>query len=181
AGAAPMWTAWSASRTCRAPRSQSEYTATAGIPSSRHARMTRTAISPRFAISTFTTSFCHGVHGTHGVRAAAPCHPWLQGNVAVFFRRVLIALGLEAGTGGNQLRPGLARTDHFVDEAARGGGVGVGELLAELRDPFGARRLGIRGLFQLAPVQNVDRALGAHHGDLGARPREVHVGPDMLA
>ena len=35
----------------RASRSASEYTATLRIPSSRHARITRTAISPRFATS----------------------------------------------------------------------------------------------------------------------------------
>ena len=42
----------SASRTCRASRSGSAYTATEPIPASRQARMTRTAISPRFAMST---------------------------------------------------------------------------------------------------------------------------------
>ena len=35
-----------------ASRSRSEYTATVGMPSSRHVRMTRTAISPRLAIRT---------------------------------------------------------------------------------------------------------------------------------
>src|SRR5260370_31374813 len=47
-----MQNASSASRTCSEPRSASEYTATVLSPSSRHARMTRTAISPRFAIRT---------------------------------------------------------------------------------------------------------------------------------
>src|SRR5438552_16384195 len=40
-------------RTCGAARSASEYTATVSIPSSRQVRMTRTAISPRLATSTF--------------------------------------------------------------------------------------------------------------------------------
>src|SRR5688572_21814806 len=40
-------------RTCRAARSTSEYTATAPMPISWHARMMRTAISPRFAIRIF--------------------------------------------------------------------------------------------------------------------------------
>ena len=44
-----MATASSAIRTWRAARSHSEYTATEAIPMSRHARMIRTAISPRFA------------------------------------------------------------------------------------------------------------------------------------
>src|SRR3954453_20733341 len=47
-----MQTARSASRVCSAPASAVEYTATASIPSSCSARMTRTAISPRFATRT---------------------------------------------------------------------------------------------------------------------------------
>src|SRR2546423_5203001 len=42
----------SAARTWGERRSTSEYTATASIPTSRHARMMRRAISPRFATST---------------------------------------------------------------------------------------------------------------------------------
>src|SRR5947199_42538 len=47
-----MWKASSARSTCSASRSASEYTATVGMPSSRHVRMIRTAISPRLAIRT---------------------------------------------------------------------------------------------------------------------------------
>src|SRR5438309_1938616 len=47
-----MRTARSASRTCSAPSSAVEYTATASMPSSCSARITRTAISPRFATRT---------------------------------------------------------------------------------------------------------------------------------
>src|SRR5665647_1148396 len=53
AGAGPMQTSSSAKRTWSDSRSASEYTATVWIPSSRHARITRRAISPRFAIRTF--------------------------------------------------------------------------------------------------------------------------------
>src|SRR5512133_2213687 len=45
-----MQTAVSAMRTCSAPRSASEYTATVRRPSRRAVRMTRQAISPRLAI-----------------------------------------------------------------------------------------------------------------------------------
>jgi hypothetical protein len=45
-----MHTASSAKRTWRAPASTDECTATLRMPSRRHARMTRIAISPRFAI-----------------------------------------------------------------------------------------------------------------------------------
>src|ERR1051326_712815 len=47
-----MQTAWSASRVCSAPASAVEYTATASMPSSCSARITRTATSPRLATST---------------------------------------------------------------------------------------------------------------------------------
>src|SRR5690349_9926348 len=44
-------------RTCSASRSGSAYTATEPMPASLQARITRTAISPRFATSTF----CNGL------------------------------------------------------------------------------------------------------------------------
>src|SRR6478735_8900932 len=50
AGAGPMHTLSSANLTCSAFESASECTATASMPSSRHARMTRNAISPRLAM-----------------------------------------------------------------------------------------------------------------------------------
>src|SRR5690348_7260833 len=49
----PMQTSSPANRTWSDSRSASEYTATVCTPSSRHARMTRSAISPRLAIRTF--------------------------------------------------------------------------------------------------------------------------------
>ena len=52
-GLGPTAYASSASRTCSADRSHSEYTATGDTPISRHARITRTAISPRLAMRTF--------------------------------------------------------------------------------------------------------------------------------
>src|SRR4051794_36577572 len=48
-----MQTASSAKRTWRARASASECTATVATPSSRHARITRSAISPRFAMRIF--------------------------------------------------------------------------------------------------------------------------------
>src|SRR4051812_2283176 len=53
AGPGPSRYASPARRTCWDSRSASEYTATDGMPSSSSARITRTAISPRFATSTF--------------------------------------------------------------------------------------------------------------------------------
>src|SRR6266481_2901256 len=48
-----MHTASSANRTCKELRSASEYTATVEIPSSLHAQITRSAISPRLATRIF--------------------------------------------------------------------------------------------------------------------------------
>src|SRR6516225_2320982 len=53
AGAGPMHTLSSANLTCSAFESAVECTATDWMPSSRQARMTRSAISPRFAIKIF--------------------------------------------------------------------------------------------------------------------------------
>src|SRR5579872_7327349 len=51
-----MRTASSANATCCAPASTSEYTATVVIPSLRAVRITRQAISPRFAIRTLVNT-----------------------------------------------------------------------------------------------------------------------------
>ena len=73
------------------------------------------------------------------------------------------------------------RQDDVVDVAARRGGVRVGEPLLVVGDEPRAlgRRIG-RGGDRVA-VEDVDRALGAHHRDLRGRPREVHVAADVLA
>src|SRR6476469_3885849 len=52
-GGGPIQTSSSAKRTWSDSRSASEYTATVSSPSSRQARMTRKAISPRLAMRTF--------------------------------------------------------------------------------------------------------------------------------
>src|SRR5260370_16809361 len=52
-----MQTLSSASRTCMASSSAVECTATAAMPSSLHARSTRNAISPRFAIRILSNIF----------------------------------------------------------------------------------------------------------------------------
>src|SRR5215203_1002556 len=53
-----MQTSSSANRTCSEFSSASEYTATVLMPSSRQAQMTRSAISPRFAIRIFLNMSC---------------------------------------------------------------------------------------------------------------------------
>ena len=54
AGAGPIRTASSANRTNGASASASEYAATVASPIARHVRITRSAISPRFAIKTLS-------------------------------------------------------------------------------------------------------------------------------
>src|SRR5262245_60959639 len=72
AGAGPGAPASSACRTWSASRSASEKTATVLMPSSRQARITRTAISPRLAMRTFekggVTSGNHNRHARTGQR-----------------------------------------------------------------------------------------------------------------
>ena len=124
-------------------------------PISRHARMMRTAISPRLAI-------------------ADDLHWCQSGMFAVLLRRdcLLSRLVLEPGERGDQLRGRVcARLDHFVDEAARRRHVRVGKLLPELGHPLRARRLRVRRRIDLALVQDVDRAFGPHHRDLRASAR----------
>src|SRR5690349_21466079 len=65
-----MHTSSSAKRTCSDSRSASEKTATVRMPSSLQARITRRAISPRFAIRTF-----------RNMSALPPGQPGVEGHV----------------------------------------------------------------------------------------------------
>ena len=90
-------------------------------------------------------------------------------------------LGAQQAQRLDDLGAGLVRGDHAVDVAALGGHVGVGERVLVLRDELGAPGLGVASASaQLLAVEDVDRALGAHHRDLGGRPGEVDVGAEVL-
>src|SRR5580700_3276039 len=56
----------------------------------------------------------------------------LERDVAMFFARRGVHLILQHAEGADDARPGFARLDDIVDEAAFGGGEGVGEALAKL-------------------------------------------------
>src|SRR6266508_4322754 len=88
------------------------------MPRSRSVRSTRTAISPRLATRTERK-------GVSDMR--------LQGDVAVLLGRVGVALALEHLQRGDQAGAGFGRLDPRIDEAARGGDVGVGQAFAVLR------------------------------------------------
>src|SRR5262249_50731654 len=118
------------------------------------------------------------------IQSRPSCLSWpsrLKGDIPVFFGRVLYPFGVEVAQRGDQLAAGLARLDHFVEKSAACGDVRVRELLAELVHLFGAHRRRIPGSVELALIQNVDRTVRPHHGELGGRPGVVEVGPDLLA
>src|SRR5579884_63108 len=70
--------------------------------------------------------------------------------------------------------PRLARVDHVVDHVVAGGDVDVDDL-AEVLDQLLLLGRRILGLLDLAAEDDLDRALGSHHADLGARPRDDQV------
>ena len=80
----------------------------------------------------------------------------------------------------DQPGPRLGGLDHVVDEPALGGRVRRRELVAVLADQVlrGEPRVG--RLLDLLAEDDVDRALRAHHRDLGGRPGERHVGAEVL-
>src|SRR5512138_3342457 len=112
-GAGPSKYASSAYRTCNALRSASEYTATVSIPSSRQARMMRTAISPRLATRTFLNMTPH-----RRERQLPFPTTHLQRNIPVLLRRVTIAFVAQHFQAVDQARTRLLRLDHIVDVAA---------------------------------------------------------------
>src|SRR3954452_6787829 len=77
-------------------------------------------------------------------------------------------------------RTGLARIDDVVDQVVVGGDVGVDDLphLGEHRLPG---RLRVVGRLDRRAADDVDRALGSHHRDLGARPGDDEIGLVRLA
>src|SRR5262245_50068636 len=173
-----MGYASSARRTWSAVRSHSENTATGEMSISRQARMIRTAISPRFAMRSFFTT---EPSNPQILKSSDPQIQVSQRDIPVFLRGVLVALVLEVAQRGDQLAPRFVRTNHFVDEPSPRGDIGVGELLAELGDLLGSHRRRIRGLIELALIENVDGAVWPHYREFRGRPRVVEVGSQMLA
>src|SRR4051812_40926020 len=74
-----MQTLSSANRTCSALASAVEWTATVATPSSRQARMTRRAISPRLAMRTFlNTPVSDGAEGLESASGRVDAEQWLS-------------------------------------------------------------------------------------------------------
>src|ERR1051325_1813556 len=142
------------------------------MPSSRQARMTRTAISPRFATSTRRKSGAAEPPGAGGGES--------ERDVAMLPGRVLLALVLQHLERADDLRSRLFRLDDLVDVAELGGLERIGERAPVLRDQPAPLAVGILRPLELVPEDDVDRALRAHDGDLRGREGEVDVAPEML-
>ena len=92
-----------------------------------------------------------------------------------------LALAVQAREGAADALAGQAWRDDFVEEPPRGRHVRVGERVPELLDAGRAGHCRVLGALDLTLVEDVHRALRPHHRQFGRRPREVHVGPEMLA
>src|SRR5213593_1788022 len=119
------------------------------MPSSRQARMTRTAISPRFATR---------------MRVKRGRSEW---DVAMVLGRVPVALVLQHLERADQARPRVLGLDDLVDVAELGRLEGIGERLAVLGLEAPALLLPVLRLLDLVPEDDVDGAVGAHDRDLG--------------
>src|SRR5204863_9442383 len=142
-----------------------------------------TAASPRSAqrvdaLQVVGAATNHASSGEEGSgRGTGP----LERNVFVLLRRIPVALVLKVAQRRDQLRPRLPRTDDFVQKPSARRDVGVGELLAELPHLLRPDRRRIRRRVELALIKNVHGALGAHHRELGGRPRVIEIGANVLA
>src|SRR5690606_32384073 len=203
-GAGPMHTASSASSTCSAPASASEYTATVAMPMRRAVLITLQAISPLFAIRIFLNigqpqfevkSLSDPARAGQGGDAGCdetvrqygeeqtrkPTPPCVmpdrsERDVPVLAPGVIQLLVLQHRQRTAHALARLVRHDHVVDETARARHEGVGEARLVLGFPCGD----FLRVVLLAAEDDLDRALGAHHRDLGRRPGQIHIAAQML-
>src|ERR1700737_268784 len=157
AGAGPMPTDSSASSTCAASRSASEYTATVPIPMRRAVLMTRHAISPRLATKIFLNIALK--------RDVSVFAPWIG--------ELLVAQHRERSA---DAAASPVRKNHIVDVAASAGNEDVGELRLVLCFAGGQPD----PVVLLFAKDDLDGTLGAHDGNLGIRPGEIHVAAQVF-
>src|SRR6185503_16401487 len=122
------------------------------MPSSRSARITRTAISPRLATRTRR-------NGGFWVES--------ERDVAMLLRRVLVALVREHLERADETGARVLGADDLVDVAELGGLERVGELLPVVGRETLALGLGLLGLLDLVAEDDVDGAVRPHDRDLG--------------
>src|SRR5579863_7148515 len=113
-----MHTASSAKRTCRARASTSEWTATVFSPSSRQARRTRSAISPRFAIRIFLNITPDELSPHHEAAAIAPLR-LLDSEKLLSVLNALAVLGENFGNRAGAFRLDFVHELHRLDDAER--------------------------------------------------------------
>src|SRR5437867_2274240 len=124
--------------------------------------MTRSAISPRFAMRTLLNT------------------SYLQWDVSVLLRRIFVALRLQCLQRGYERRPCVPRVDDVVDVPSTSGDVGMRKLLSIFLDLCFCRSRFVFAFGDFLAKQNLHRSLRSHHGDLGRRPRDVEVAADVF-
>src|SRR6185437_2999423 len=159
-----MRTASSASRTCRAEESASEYTAIVRMPMRRAVRKMRQAISPRLATRRLRIIFI--------VVLPSPLHAE-EAEARLFLRRVV-----HRGKRETENAARLERIDHPVVPESRRGVIGMTLALVLLADgPLEGflffRRPVASGALELSALdgrEHARRLLAAHDGDAGVGP-----------
>src|SRR3954452_24463713 len=136
--------------------------------------MIRTAISPRFAMRTRR-------NGASSAPSLRKDEAGSERDVAMLLPRIRVALVGEDLEGTDQAGTSLRWFDHFVDVATRRGDVWIRELRFVGPDKTCLLHSRIIRGGDRVLEDDVDRTLRAHHGDLGRRPREVHVAANVLA
>src|SRR6266581_1043913 len=124
--------------------------------------MTRSAISPRFAMRTLLNT------------------SYLKWDVSVLLRRILVALRLQGLQRGYERRPCIPRVDDVVDVTSTSGDVGMRELLSVFLDLCFCPRRFVFAFRDFLAKQNLHGSLRPHHRDLGRRPRDVEVAADVF-
>src|SRR5262245_37960349 len=89
-----------------------------------------------------------------------------QWAVAVLAPGKLLALRAQQLEAGDDLGPRVGGIDHVVHVAPFGGTVRIGEALGVLLDQLGLASVRIGSDLQLAAVDDLDRTLWSHHGEL---------------
>src|SRR6266849_9751761 len=100
--------------------------------------------------------------------------------VAVLAGRVFLALVFERLQRRDKTRPRIVRHQHLIYIAQFGGLERIGESAAVIVDEAGSLGDRVLGLLYLVTKDDVDRALGTHHGDLGARVCVVEIAANVF-
>ncbi len=98
----------------------------------------------------------------------------------MFLARHCVDFGFEQPQCSNDVFAGFARLNHIVDETVLGGDEWIRETVLEFFDLLLAHGVGVGRCSNLAAIDDVDCALGTHHGNLGGGPCEIHVASQVF-